>query len=87
MSMTDFTIPRQQSAENTDKPEVDLSPPNPQEHRTLFAQGCTKLWSWRWGRNQALEGSWMTHAAMLNDGAASVWSHHDGEPAWWRSSP
>lgn len=54
-----FTTLASKSAENTDKAEVDLSPPNPPEHRTLFAQGCTKLWSWRWGRKQALEGGWM----------------------------
>lgn len=84
--MTDFTIPRQQSAENTDKPEVDLSA-EPARAQDAFCTGLHKTLELEVGKETGAGRQLdVTHAAMLIGGAASVWTHHDGEPASWRSS-
>lgn len=51
--------PRQQSAENTDKPEVDLSPLNPLEHWALLAQSSTNSGAGGGEGKKALKGAWV----------------------------
>lgn len=62
---------------------MDLSPLNPLSIERFLHMAAQKSGAGGGERKRQLD---VTHGIILIHGAASVCSHHDGEPARWRSS-